>query len=119
MCLYCRARLCVVLLFSIVFCLMIRLPPELILTSTLFPYTTLFRSRHQAEIGAASDYAALIHVTAAMNWPSTQLWLAHNAPAGASAVASARFPAPDWVPDGGWRVDKALVYAHKVGRAHV
>ncbi|RIA45895.1 soluble lytic murein transglycosylase-like protein [Hephaestia caeni] len=68
--------------------------------------------RHQAEIGAASDYAALIHVTAAMNLPSTQLWLAHNAPAGATAVASARFPAPDWVPDGGWRVDKALVYAH-------
>src|SRR3546814_7650233 len=50
--------------------------------------------RHQAEIGAASDYAALIHVTAAMHLPSTQLWLAHNAPAGATAVASARFPAP-------------------------
>src|SRR3546814_3692751 len=57
--------------------------------------------RHQAEIGAASYYAALIHVTAAMNLPSTQLWLAHNAPAGATAVASARFPAPDWVPAGG------------------
>jgi soluble lytic murein transglycosylase len=68
--------------------------------------------RHQAEIGNGSDYAALVHLAGAMNLPSTQLWLAHNAPEGTAAVASARFPAPDWVPDGGWRVDKALVYAH-------
>ncbi len=68
--------------------------------------------RHQAEIGSPGDYAALVHLAGAMNLPSTQLWLAHNAPEGASAVASARFPTPDWVPDGGWRVDKALVYAH-------
>ncbi|MCM8731344.1 lytic transglycosylase domain-containing protein [Hephaestia sp. MAHUQ-44] len=68
--------------------------------------------RHQAQIGDAGDYAALIHIAGAMNLASTQLWLAHNAPQGAAAVASARFPAPDWVPDGGWRVDKALVYAH-------
>src|SRR3546814_12520310 len=32
------------LLFSIIFCLMIRRPPRSTRTDTLFPYTTLFRS---------------------------------------------------------------------------
>jgi soluble lytic murein transglycosylase-like protein len=26
--------------------------------------------------------------------------------------ASARYPAPNWVPQGGWQIDKALVFAH-------
>lgn len=68
--------------------------------------------RHQARIGDASDYAALTRVAGSMNLPATQLWLSHNAPVGAKPVLEARYPAPDWTPDGGWRVDKALVYAH-------
>lgn len=68
--------------------------------------------RHQAAIGGASDYHALVHLAADLNLPETQLWLAHNGPSGAEPAVAARYPSPDWTPDGGWRVDKALVYAH-------
>ena len=68
--------------------------------------------RHQAAIGEPSDYHALVHLAADLNLPETQLWLAHNCPSGAEAAVAARYPNPDWTPDGGWRVDKALVYAH-------
>lgn len=68
--------------------------------------------RHQARIGAASDYAAITRLSGHLNLPATQLWLSHNGPAGARPLAEARYPAPDWTPDGGWRVDKALVFAH-------
>lgn len=68
--------------------------------------------RHQAKIGDPSDYAALTRVSGSMNLPATQLWLSHNGPAGAKPVMEARFPEPNWTPDGGWRVDKSLVYAH-------
>jgi soluble lytic murein transglycosylase-like protein len=68
--------------------------------------------RHQARIGGASDYVALTRVAGSMNLPATQLWLSHNGPAGVRPVVEARYPAPNWTPDGGWRVDKALVYAH-------
>ncbi len=40
------------------------------------------------------------------------IWLSHNGPVGATPPVEARFPAPNWAPDGGWRVDKALVFAH-------
>lgn len=68
--------------------------------------------RQQAKIGVASEYAALVRLTGALNCPATQVWMASNGPAGATAPAAARYPAPDWTPDGGWRIDKALVYAH-------
>jgi soluble lytic murein transglycosylase-like protein len=68
--------------------------------------------RHQAAIGGAQDYHALVHLAADLNLPETQLWLAHNGPSGAEPAVAARYPNPDWTPDGGWRVDKALVYAH-------
>jgi soluble lytic murein transglycosylase len=68
--------------------------------------------RHQASISDAAEHAALARVAGAIDLPATQLWLAHNAPNGARPVMEARYPAPDWTPDGGWRVDKALVYAH-------
>lgn len=68
--------------------------------------------RHQAATGDPSELASLSRVAGAINLPATQLWLAHNAPNGARPVMEARYPAPDWTPDGGWRVDKALVYAH-------
>ncbi|WP_163363631.1 transglycosylase SLT domain-containing protein, partial [Enterobacter cloacae] len=43
---------------------------------------------------------------------STQLWLTHNCPQGTQPLTAARYPAPNWTPAGGWRVDKALVFAH-------
>lgn len=68
--------------------------------------------RHQARIGTAAEYPALTKLVGAFGLPSTQLWLAHNAPPGARPVVEARFPVPDWAPDGGWRVDRSLVFAH-------
>lgn len=68
--------------------------------------------KRQARIGDASEYPALVRLAASLNLPSTQIWLAHNAPAGAQPTLASRYPAPNWTPDGGWRVDKALVFAH-------
>ncbi|HEY9090540.1 lytic transglycosylase domain-containing protein [Parasphingorhabdus sp.] len=68
--------------------------------------------RHQASMGNSSDHAALLKLAHELNLPRTQLWLAHNAPRGFKPDTYARFPAPKWQPDGGWRVDPALVYAH-------
>tara|TARA_R110000787_G_scaffold67411_2_gene151024 strand:- start:12245 stop:13987 length:1743 start_codon:yes stop_codon:yes gene_type:complete len=68
--------------------------------------------RHQATIGPDADHPALIKIARELDLPRTQLWLAHNAPRGMTPDAQARFPAPKWTPDGGWRVDPALIYAH-------
>jgi soluble lytic murein transglycosylase len=69
--------------------------------------------RHQARIGDARDHGALAVLAGRLELPATQLFLAHNGPAGAKAPVSARYPMPrNWMPDGGWRVDKSLVYAH-------
>lgn len=68
--------------------------------------------KRQARIGEASDYAALLRLAGSLNLPATQIWLSHNMPVGVSPSVAARYPAPNWTPDGGWRVDKALVYAH-------
>ena len=69
--------------------------------------------RHQARIGDPRRHAALAALAGRMDLPATQLWLAHNGPAGARAPASARYPMPrNWSPENGWRVDKALVFAH-------
>ncbi|WP_417621795.1 lytic transglycosylase domain-containing protein [Parasphingorhabdus sp.] len=68
--------------------------------------------RHQATIGDDSDHPALIKLARELDLPRTQLWLAHNAPRGMKPDTDARFPAPRWKPDGGWRVDPALIYAH-------
>lgn len=68
--------------------------------------------RHQARIGTVQDHGLLASLAARLNLPETQLYLAHNGPSGARAIASSRYPTPDWSPQGGWRVDKSLVYAH-------
>jgi len=68
--------------------------------------------KQQARIGTAAEYPALVRLTSALDLPSTLVWLSHNGPLGAAPPVEARFPAPNWTPDGGWRVDKALVYAH-------
>jgi soluble lytic murein transglycosylase len=68
--------------------------------------------RWQARIGTDGDHKSLLHLAARLDLPATQIWLAHNCPAGEVVEASARYPAPNWVPQGGWKVDKALVFAH-------
>ncbi len=69
--------------------------------------------RHQAKIGDGHDHAALALLAGKLDLPATQLWLAHNGPSGAVASVAARYPAPEtWYPEGGWRVDKSLVFAH-------
>ncbi|WP_337847188.1 lytic transglycosylase domain-containing protein [Sphingomonas sp.] len=68
--------------------------------------------KHQARIGDAREHAALTRLAGRLGLPAIQLWLTHNCPPGARPVEEARYPAPDWTPDGGWRVDKALVFAH-------
>lgn len=68
--------------------------------------------RHQARIGGARAHGDLIHIAGRLNLPATQFWLAHNAPAGASVLADARYPLPRYQPTRGWRVDPALVFAH-------
>lgn len=68
--------------------------------------------RHQARIGDLTDHDALLRLAARLGLPSTQIWLAQNGQPGCYVSASARYPAPAWAPDGGWRVDRSLVYAH-------
>jgi len=68
--------------------------------------------RHQATIGAPDQYPQLSRLARELGLPSTQLWMAHNAPRGARAEPALRFPAPRWQPTTGWKVDPALAYAH-------
>ena len=67
---------------------------------------------HQARIGDPGDYDALSRLARDLGLPSTQLYMAHNAPSGGAADPASQYPAPKWVPVTGWRVDPALAYAH-------
>ena len=69
--------------------------------------------RWQARIGVPTEHATLTLIAGRINLPQTQLFLAHNGPAGARTTIEGRYPMPtDWKPEGGWRVDRALVFAH-------
>lgn len=68
--------------------------------------------RFQARLGRPEDHAFLASLASRLNLPEAQLYLAHNGPSGAQPSASARYPTPDWSPNGGWRIEKSLVYAH-------
>jgi len=68
--------------------------------------------RRQATLTSANDYPALVRIAGRLNLAQTELWLAHNGPVGARPVPEAYFPTPSWTPATGWRVEKALVYAH-------
>ena len=68
--------------------------------------------RQQARIGDPREFGNLVRVAEALSLPATTVWLAHNCPQGITATAEARYPAPNWTPDSGWHIDKALVYAH-------
>jgi soluble lytic murein transglycosylase len=68
--------------------------------------------RYQARFCNPGDHAALTRLAGRLDLAATQLWLSHNGPAGARPLVAARYPSPNWTPAGGWRVDKALVFAH-------
>ena len=68
--------------------------------------------RHQARIGSPAQYQPLSRLARGLGLPSTQLWMAYNAPYGGKPEPATRFPTPKWTPVGGWQVDPALVYAH-------
>ncbi len=68
--------------------------------------------RHEAKIGPAYQYGALARLARELGLPSTQLFMAHNAPYGTSSDPSLRFPVAYWQPVGGWQVDPALAFAH-------
>ncbi len=68
--------------------------------------------RYLATTSEPTEYAAILRLAARLSLPATQLWLSGRSPTGAATPISARFPAPDWTPPRGWRVDQALVYAH-------
>jgi soluble lytic murein transglycosylase len=68
--------------------------------------------RHQARIGQAGHYQPLSRLARGLGLPSTQLWMAYNAPYGGKPEPASRFPTPKWTPATGWQVDPALVYAH-------
>ncbi len=68
--------------------------------------------RHQAKFCTPDDHGALTRLAAQLSLPQTELWLAHNGPAGAKPIVEARYPVPNWSPAGGWRVDRSLVFAH-------
>ncbi|HMO76556.1 MAG TPA: lytic transglycosylase domain-containing protein [Sphingopyxis sp.] len=68
--------------------------------------------RHQARIGDPRQHEDVLAIAGALSLPETQLYLAHNTPQGRRLAAAARYPQPKWEPNGGWKVDPALVFAH-------
>ncbi len=68
--------------------------------------------RHQALIGDIRQHEQLLAIAGALSLPETQLYLAHNTPQGRKPAAQTRYPQPKWEPNGGWKVDPALVFAH-------
>lgn len=68
--------------------------------------------RHGAAIGNPHHHDAWLDLANQLRLPNTELWIARNAPISHHPSARDRFPAPDYQPVGGWRVDRSLVYAH-------
>lgn len=68
--------------------------------------------RHEARIGPSYQYAALARLARELGLPSTQLFMAQNAPYGTTSDPALRFPVAYWQPVGGWQVDPALAFAH-------
>ncbi|MDP5103445.1 MAG: lytic transglycosylase domain-containing protein [Erythrobacter sp.] len=68
--------------------------------------------RHEARIGPAYQFDSLARLARELGLPSTQLFMAHNAPYGTRSDPSLRFPVARWQPVDGWQVDPALAFAH-------
>lgn len=67
---------------------------------------------YEARIGPAYQFEALARLARELGLPSTQLWMAHNAPYGARSDPALRFPTARWQPVDGWQVDPSLAFAH-------
>lgn len=57
-------------------------------------------------------YAPISRLVRALGFPRTQIAMALSAPAGGLAHPATHFPTAAWVPEGGWRVDPGLAFAH-------
>lgn len=68
--------------------------------------------RHGASIGNPHHHDAWLDLANRLQLPNTELWIARNAPISHHPSARDRFPAPGYAPEGGWQVDRSLVYAH-------
>ena len=68
--------------------------------------------RHLAATAPADAFPAILRLATRLDLPATQYSLAVKPPLGLEAPLSARYPAPDWVPFRGWRVPRALAFAH-------
>jgi soluble lytic murein transglycosylase len=68
--------------------------------------------KYLAATAASDNYPALLRLSARLNLPATQYWLARHPPVGIDPPLSTRYPAPEWTPAKGWRVDRGLVFAH-------
>ena len=68
--------------------------------------------RHQARLGGSRDHERLLHLAARLNLTGTQMYLAYNGPRGMRIDTHDRYPTPSWRPTRGWRVDRALAFAH-------
>lgn len=68
--------------------------------------------KRQADLDGTAHYDQLVALSASLGLADTQLWLASRGPAGRKPNLFARFPTPKWRPEGGWRIDPALIYAH-------
>ncbi|MGX7895082.1 transglycosylase SLT domain-containing protein [Tsuneonella sp. HG222] len=67
---------------------------------------------HEAKVGQAQEYGPLTRLARALSLPQTQLFLAYNAPSGASPDPASRYPVLKAAPSNGWQVDPALAFAH-------
>jgi len=54
---------------------------------------------------------AIVAMAAKLNLPATQVLLAQAAPESEALPLSAYYPVPDWEPEGGFKVDRALFFA--------
>lgn len=68
--------------------------------------------RHLAATAPGDAYPAILRLAARLDLPATQYSLAVRSPVGLEAPLSARYPAPEWVPIRGWRLPRALIFAH-------
>lgn len=53
----------------------------------------------------------LLALAARLNLPATQMAMARNAPEGTTVAHSLLYPVPDWQPEGGFSVDRAVLFA--------
>ncbi len=68
--------------------------------------------RHLAATAPPEAFPAILRLATRLDLPATQYSLAVRPPLGLEAPLSARYPAPEWVPFRGWRVPRALAFAH-------